>query len=423
MSLTKVTYSMIRGAMVNVLDYGAVGDGSTDDTAAFTKAAATGKPVWMPQGDYLVNEPVTFSSGLFGAGAGDANTSGKTKITLTGTGQLIVGDWYCQWDGFEVRSAVNNKTLIKNPGQSYWTFTNFVVNKIGAASGQVGIDFDTSSASIYFNRLDNINIRCDYPVKVTGNSTQVFNANKIGMGVGGNKWFDFLSAITVDSTVLACDANEFGGYFESGTNVLTFNGVALRQNRFRLILDVVTRVWNSTVAVADTNLWEILDGGFTYQGIQPQNQVFVGPASTKIRANDTSSTGSIPNATATIMTFDSEQFDTLSEFTPGTGKFEPKFSGYYQVSASAITGAYTWPSGTRFEIRIYVNGSLYQSGTYAASETASAASIKMTSAVNTLLQLNGNSDYLEIKVISNQGGAIALDPDPRFNFVSITKVQ
>jgi len=107
---------MIRGAMVNVLDYGAVGNGSTDDTAAFTKAAATGKPVWMPQGDYLVNEPVTFSSGLFGAGAGDANTGGKTKIALTGTGQLIVGDWYCQWDGFEVRSAVNNKTLIKNPG-------------------------------------------------------------------------------------------------------------------------------------------------------------------------------------------------------------------------------------------------------------------------------------------------------------------
>lgn len=423
MALTKVTYSMISGALVNVQDYGAVGDGVTDDTAAFTAAAALGKPMWMPQGNYVISAPVTITSGLFGAGAGDANTGGKTKITLTSTGQLIVGDWYCQWDGFEVRSAVNSKTLIKNDGQSYWTFTNFVVNKIGAATGQVGIEFDTTDASIYFNRLDNINIRCDYPVKITGNSTQVFNANKIGMGVGGNKWFDFLSAITVDSTVLACDANEFGGYFESGTNVLTFNGVALRQNRFRIISDVVTRIWNSSVTVTDSNLWEILDGGFTYQGTQPQNQIFIGPASTKIRANDTSSTGSIPNATATIMTFDSEEFDTLSEFTPGNGKFEPKFSGYYQVSASAITGAYTWPSGTRFEVCTYVNGNLYQSGTYAASETASAATIKMTSAVNTLLYLNGGLDYLEIKVISNQGGAILLDTDPRFNFVSITKIQ
>ncbi len=313
--------------------------------------------------------------------------------------------------------------MIKNNGCSYWTFTNFVVSKIGVATNQVGIDFDTSTASIYFNRLDNLNIRCDYNVKITGNGTQVFNANKLGMGVGGNKWFDFLSAITVDSTVLACDANEFGGYFESGVNVLTFNGVALRQNRFRIISDVVTHIWNSAVTVNDMNMWEILDGGFTYQGTQPQNQLFIGPTSTKVRANDTSSTGSIPNATATIMTFSSQEFDTLSEFSPGNGKFEPLYDGYYQISASAITGAYTWPSGTRFEIRIYVNGNFYQSGIYAASQTAAAVSIKMTSSVDTLLYLNGGVDYLEIKLLHNQGSAINLDNDPRFNFVSITRVS
>lgn len=38
MGLTKVTYSMIEGASVNVLDYGATGDGTTDDTAAFQAA-------------------------------------------------------------------------------------------------------------------------------------------------------------------------------------------------------------------------------------------------------------------------------------------------------------------------------------------------------------------------------------------------
>lgn len=38
MSLTKVTYSMIKGAPINVFDYGAVGDGSTDDTAAIQAA-------------------------------------------------------------------------------------------------------------------------------------------------------------------------------------------------------------------------------------------------------------------------------------------------------------------------------------------------------------------------------------------------
>lgn len=46
MSLTKTSYSMINGAPINVKDYGAIGDGSTDDTsaiqAAFTAAVANG---------------------------------------------------------------------------------------------------------------------------------------------------------------------------------------------------------------------------------------------------------------------------------------------------------------------------------------------------------------------------------------------
>jgi hypothetical protein len=34
MSLTKATYSMINGASINVLDFGAVADGVSEDTSA-----------------------------------------------------------------------------------------------------------------------------------------------------------------------------------------------------------------------------------------------------------------------------------------------------------------------------------------------------------------------------------------------------
>lgn len=410
---------MISGALVNVQDYGAVGDGSHDDTVAFQTAAALGRPLWMPQGDYVISSPVTISSGLFGAGAGDANTNGKTKITLTGAGQLIVGDWYCQWDGFEVRSSVNNKTMIKNNGCSYWTFTNFVVSKIGAATNQVGIDFDTSTASIYFNRLDNLNIRCDYNIKISGNGTQVFNANKIGMGVGGNKWFDFASAITVDAGVLACDANEFGGYFELGTNVITFNGVALRQNRFRLIVDAVTRIWNSAVAVSDMNLWEVLDGGFTYTGTQPQNQLFVGPVSTKVRASNSASQ-SIPNASATVLTYDAEQFDTLSEFAPGSGVFTPRYAGYYLVSAQSTSESVAWDAGERWEIRVYKNGSNFASGEWNAVDAA--VTTQRSSSVETVVYMNGTTDTLDVRLIHNQGGNVNTSASAVQNYVSIIRV-
>lgn len=59
MSLTKATYSMIEGACINVLDYGCVGDNSTDNLAAFqaaiNAAGDTGiKRVYVPAGTYVL---------------------------------------------------------------------------------------------------------------------------------------------------------------------------------------------------------------------------------------------------------------------------------------------------------------------------------------------------------------------------------
>jgi len=60
MALTKVSYSMINGEPLNVLDYGAVGNsnietgGGTDDTAAIllatADAIATGRTLFAPSG-------------------------------------------------------------------------------------------------------------------------------------------------------------------------------------------------------------------------------------------------------------------------------------------------------------------------------------------------------------------------------------
>lgn len=59
MSLTKATYSMINGAPKNVLDYGAVGDGITDDTLAIQSAIdatseSGGGTLYFPAGIYLM---------------------------------------------------------------------------------------------------------------------------------------------------------------------------------------------------------------------------------------------------------------------------------------------------------------------------------------------------------------------------------
>ena len=89
MSLTKVSYSMITGAPVNVRDFGAVGDGATDDTTAIQAAinygAANGIEIQIPSGIYKTTAPLTVTvNGTSIRGLGSiplgTDTTGKGPI-------------------------------------------------------------------------------------------------------------------------------------------------------------------------------------------------------------------------------------------------------------------------------------------------------------------------------------------------------
>jgi len=89
MSLTKVSYSMITGAPVTPQDFGAVGNGTTNDTAALQAMFATNKPWYIPytSGGYLVNDilaPKTsgLCDGFLLADTGYANL----VVNITGLG-------------------------------------------------------------------------------------------------------------------------------------------------------------------------------------------------------------------------------------------------------------------------------------------------------------------------------------------------
>ena len=75
---------------VSVKDFGAVGDGVADDTAAMTAAHATGKVVFYPKGDYKFSTISFSSGGLVGEGATtrllSSNTNTSDLITFTGVG-------------------------------------------------------------------------------------------------------------------------------------------------------------------------------------------------------------------------------------------------------------------------------------------------------------------------------------------------
>lgn len=70
MSLTKVSNSMIQGAPISVLDYGATGNGTTDDTAAIQAAinaamANNSLTISVPAGTYKITAPLTYTKELY----------------------------------------------------------------------------------------------------------------------------------------------------------------------------------------------------------------------------------------------------------------------------------------------------------------------------------------------------------------------
>jgi len=87
MALTKATNNMISGALVNVLDFGATGDGATDDTAAIHNAISSlpsGGTVFFPIGIYKCALTIT-QYNIILKGAGKRSTQISNNTSLAGT--------------------------------------------------------------------------------------------------------------------------------------------------------------------------------------------------------------------------------------------------------------------------------------------------------------------------------------------------
>ena len=130
MSLTKVSYSMINGAVFNVLDYGAIGNGVADDTVAIQAAIDAASPqtltdlagtVFLPRGKYKITQPLNLTSD-----DGAFNRRGvKLMGEVNGSGDYVYGT--------KLVGATNGKAMIEyvdndNPQIENLTLTNAATN-------------------------------------------------------------------------------------------------------------------------------------------------------------------------------------------------------------------------------------------------------------------------------------------------------
>lgn len=86
---------MITGAPVNVKDYGAAGDGLTNDAAAFAAAiaavASTGQAIYVPAGTYVISSALTSTGHLNMFGDGDKSVLDFSAATIAGSCITVSG--------------------------------------------------------------------------------------------------------------------------------------------------------------------------------------------------------------------------------------------------------------------------------------------------------------------------------------------
>ena len=85
MSLTKASYSMVAGAPVNILDYGADPTGVADSTAAIQAAVNAGKSIYIPAGTFRVTSQITLSVNNFEI----TGIKGKSILMGSGGGNVL----------------------------------------------------------------------------------------------------------------------------------------------------------------------------------------------------------------------------------------------------------------------------------------------------------------------------------------------
>lgn len=148
MALTKAHNRMIEGSPVNVKDFGAVGDGVTDDTAAINAAFSAVRSglkrqtLYFPFGTYLISSKITVQNPNIWMDR-DAEIKAISGFSDNAMFEITNGNRAQTWQGGRING--NSVSGIKGiiAGDFDYAFTNMLIH-------DCDIGVETTSFSIYF---------------------------------------------------------------------------------------------------------------------------------------------------------------------------------------------------------------------------------------------------------------------------------
>lgn len=240
--------------VVSVKDFGAVGDGVTDDTTAIQNALDSQLPVHMPPGVFLVTSTLTFSNGskLYGSGAyhGLRNNNGEdydssihTVIKasgITGANSCVVR--------LSKKAVGTAATDLTPPGTD---------DLYGIAFEGITVDGSgTAEFGVYCYRIIDSVVRgisaescAEYGIFVIGCFTNSFydctaySNEKNGWGIGPNIFSSWSSTeVAVNANLFVRPVARYNGTDETynqTTNAEEGHGFRMELNRGNLFLDLV----------------------------------------------------------------------------------------------------------------------------------------------------------------------------------------
>lgn len=207
MALTKVTYAMIEGAQVNVLDLGAVGDGSANDTAAIAAAIASlpanGGTIYFPRGTYVTDAIVlpVYPKCVNFVGDGREVSLLKPRSAnqkLIESAGLTVGIGGTRFQmrhmGMTPHASGSTGMAVDMQNMSYAIFDDFAFMQNGSATFDIGFELfsqdppATPTIGCYYNTFRDVNVA----MTQVGGTLPVKQVFKI-YGASGNHIIDHLT--------------------------------------------------------------------------------------------------------------------------------------------------------------------------------------------------------------------------------------
>lgn len=384
MSLTKATYSMISYAPINVMDYGAVGDGLTDDTAAINAAiAAAPAGGWVIQlgPAHLISSTIEVNKPVRITGLSRENTTASRifkKSTMT-TAAIKITCSNVTLENFALTGQAGNT------GDGIWVFQQYAVlqNLNINTMGGNGVRLGDSSGT------QNCNIFGFYNVTSQSNAGNGFYFDSTTTDAGGGTLVNCFSALNAAdgfrfdrsqlNTLIGCvaEANTaYGLSYGDGARDVWWYGGDSEANGF----GVFNKNANALRCNAQCSSINDCIGARIYNN----------------------ATQSIPNAAATALTFNSEYFDTDAMHDP-LGSYPSRLTatttGKYVITANV--GFEANATGTRM-VGIKLNGTTYIAQQTWAGFTGDSNIVNVTATV----RMNAG-DYVEVFVYQSSGGALS----------------